>query len=126
MVCAVCALSSTTLSGGYWQMLSRKWPRVRSCTSSLVESPGASRPTACASRIGAVRGATQIAARAVSAAPAPHRRLTRSRFTQQFYGSAYSLQGEGEARMTRMTVLTLLALLPIGGAAQRGDWLMPG
>src|SRR6185295_20247782 len=60
-----------------------------------VESPGASRPTACAARIGVVRGATQIAARAVSAAPAPHRRLTRSRFTQQFYGPAYSLQGEG-------------------------------
>jgi len=28
--------------------------------------------------------------------------------------------------MTRMTVLTLLALLPVGGAAQLGDWPMPG
>ena len=27
--------------------------------------------------------------------------------------------------MTRLAVLTLLAVLPAGGAAQRGDWPMP-
>jgi len=27
--------------------------------------------------------------------------------------------------MTRLTVLTLLAVLPVGGAAQRGDWPLP-
>jgi len=27
--------------------------------------------------------------------------------------------------MTRLTVLTLLTVLPAGGAAQRGDWPMP-
>src|SRR2546425_12298380 len=61
----------------------------------------------------------------MSAAPPPQRCFTRSRLTQQVYLPAYSLQGEGEARMTRMTLLTLLAALPVGAAAQHGDWPMP-
>src|SRR5438445_6353365 len=44
---------------------------------------------------------------------------------QEVYGSAYCLRGEGELPMTRLAVLTLLAVLPAGGAAQRGDWPMP-
>src|SRR5207249_10352802 len=90
-----------------------------------VESGDACRPVACASRWWAARGAAHTAARAVSAAPPPQRRLTRSRLTQQVYGPAYSLQGEGEVRMIRVTILALLAVLPVAAAAQRGDWPMP-
>src|SRR5881396_303522 len=90
-----------------------------------VESGDACRPTDCASRCWTARGAAHTAARAVSAAPPPQRRLTRSRLTQQVYGPAYSLQGEGEVRMIRVTILALLAVLPVAAAAQRGDWPMP-
>src|SRR5205809_137074 len=90
-----------------------------------VESGDACRPTDCASRCWTARGAAHTAARAVSAAPPPQRRLTRSRLTQQVYGPAFTLQGEGGVRMMRVTILALLAVLPVAAAAQRGDWPMP-
>src|SRR4029077_15663796 len=39
IVCGVFSRSNTTLSGGYWQVFSRKWPRVCNCTSIVTESP---------------------------------------------------------------------------------------